>query len=265
MASTKVAILGAEGFVGRHLVRAMSDNSAIQVKSLARPKVDLTRPDTFEVIAGNVDCIVHAAGLIDGTREQLFNSNVAHVDALANHCERNSIRSLVYLSTGSVFGADAGIVMAGDPCNPVGPYAESKLEAEQLLRAAFKGRLNILRLFYPYGAGQREPRLLPRLLTAASNGTPVLCGDDGGPRLNLGHVDDLCRIIVDDFIVRQSETVLNNVASDIVMPLKDIFTSICQHVGRTPNLFCAGMKPETVSVPYGKGRWRKFEPFLIES
>jgi nucleoside-diphosphate-sugar epimerase len=261
----RVAVLGADGFVGRHLVRAMSKNTSIEVEPFARSRIDLTHPETLNVLSGGVDCVIHAAGLIDGTREELFSANVRHVEKLVRHCQETSIRSLIYLSTGGVYGVGAGLVTANSPCKAVGSYAESKLEAERLLRANFGGCLNILRLFYPYGADQREPRLLPRLLHAANNRQPVDCGEDGGPRLNLGHVDDLCKIVIDDFVVVQSQASLVNLASDVVLPLREIFTSICRYVGKPPNLLCSGLREETVSVPYGEGRWRKFEPSLLKS
>jgi nucleoside-diphosphate-sugar epimerase len=261
----RVAVLGAEGFVGRHLVRAMSKNTSIEVEPFARSRIELTRPEALNVLSSDIDCIIHAAGLIDGTREDLFSINVKHIEKLAWHCQENSIRSLIYLSTGGVYGVGAGLVTANSPCKAVGSYAESKLEAERLLRANFVGCLNILRLFYPYGADQRQPRLLPRLLHAANSGLPINCGEDGGPRLNLGHVDDLCKIIIDDFVLAQSELGFVNLASDVVLPLREIFTSICRYVGKSPNLRCSGLREETVSVPYGEGRWRKFEPSLLKS
>ena len=260
----RVAVLGADGFVGRHLVRAMSKNISIEVEPFTRSRIDLTRPETLSVLSSDTDCIIHAAGLIDGTREELFGVNVSHVERLVQHCKETSIRSLIYLSTGGVYGVSAGLVTANSPCKAVGAYAASKLEAERLLRASFGGYLNILRLFYPYGADQREPRLLPRLLHAANNGLPVDCGEDGGPRLNLGHVDDLCKIIIDDFVVARSQPSLVNLASDVILPLGEIFTSICRYVGRPPNLVCSGLRSETVSVPYGEGRWRRFEPSLLK-
>ena len=76
---------------------------------------------------------------------------------------------LVLVSSGAVYHGLRGPVTPTTPLTPLHPYAVSKLAAERLALAhAASGRLSdlvVLRLFHPFGPGERPTRLMPQFLT----------------------------------------------------------------------------------------------------
>jgi nucleoside-diphosphate-sugar epimerase/glycosyltransferase involved in cell wall biosynthesis len=76
---------------------------------------------------------------------------------------------LVLISTGAVYHGQRGLVTPATPLAPLHPYAVAKLAAEQLaLAQAVDGRLEslvVLRLFHPFGPGERTTRIMPQALT----------------------------------------------------------------------------------------------------
>ena len=254
-----VFIVGAAGFVGRALARTAARYDAIRTFSLAHSELDLERPETWFHIEGGADCLVHAAGRLDGNREQLFAANADHAADLAECLNAKSVRRLIYLSTGAVYGAVSGITTPATECRPESDYPQSKRAAERAFRDVYKGELRILRLYYPYGPGQAKPRLMPRLLDAVLREEVILCNRDGGPWLNLSHVDDLAGIILNDFILpKENGPAVVNLASDRIMSIAEIAGAMARHVGKPVRLAETGTQPSAPSVPYAPGRWRAF-------
>jgi 2-alkyl-3-oxoalkanoate reductase len=103
----KVAVIGASGFVGGHVVRYLRQHG-YAVRAVARRRhsldsaIEWRQADACEVYAmrdalSGCDCVVHAAL---GTNQEIVDS-VAPVYAAA---EANGMRRLVYISSGSVHG-----------------------------------------------------------------------------------------------------------------------------------------------------------------
>ena len=49
----------------------------------------------------------------------------------------------------------------------------------------------VVYLLFPYGPGQKKPRLIPRLINRIKNGEIVTLPEDGGPELSFIYIDDL--------------------------------------------------------------------------
>jgi nucleoside-diphosphate-sugar epimerase len=95
--------------------------------------------DLGEALDG-VDTVVHSAALVHqpgAPREAYARFNVDGVRALIAACRARGVRRVVNLSTIKVYGeTPAGAIDEDTPVAPESPYAATKLEAEQLLRAA---------------------------------------------------------------------------------------------------------------------------------
>lgn len=78
-------------------------------------------------------------------------------------------------------------------CEPINPYAASKLCATELLRAATRSRLLqgcVLRLPLVYGPGQSPSMLVPEIITKGLRGQPVEL-TSGTQRRRLAYVEDV--------------------------------------------------------------------------
>ena len=147
---SSVAITGATGFIGRHLVRELSRRGYLVRVLLRRPIDmqldcasavigDLARPQNLSAALQGVDAVVHSAGVAHGaTGVPEADHRILNAEAtrnLARAAQRVRVGRFVFLSsiraqTGAV--AD-GPVTEERPAAPTDAYGRSKLEAEQAL------------------------------------------------------------------------------------------------------------------------------------
>lgn len=152
----RVLVTGGNGFVGRSIVRKLADEKNWQVRASVRSESSIVDPAAERVLVNGlgmdtnwrralegVAYVVHTAGLSsvpptsDGVSE-LNRVNVSGTENLARQAADAGVRRFVFISTVKVHGESTGkgrpFLESDDPA-PTGPYAISKLEAEQSLSA----------------------------------------------------------------------------------------------------------------------------------
>jgi len=145
-----VALTGATGFIGRHLLADLTARG-YRVRVLLRRPVevppgaasavvgDLTRPINMAAALADVDAVVHSAGLahaMSGAPEDDYRTlNTQATARLAQAAERAGVRRFVFLSSirAQTGATAAGPVTEADPPLPTDPYGRSKREAELAL------------------------------------------------------------------------------------------------------------------------------------
>ncbi|WP_132250357.1 NAD-dependent epimerase/dehydratase family protein [Methylobacterium segetis] len=169
MSAPLVALTGATGFIGRHLLRSLSARG-FRVRVLLRRPVevpdgaasavvgDLTRPMNMAAALSDVDAVVHSAGIahpMSGAPEDDYRTlNTEATRRLAEAAARAKVRRFVFLSSiRAQCGAGAsGIVTEADEAAPTEAYGRSKLDAERALAEADLDWV-ALRPVLVYGAG----------------------------------------------------------------------------------------------------------------
>jgi nucleoside-diphosphate-sugar epimerase len=184
----KVAVTGATGFVGRHVVGALLARGVDVVATTREPErihvdddrlktVSLDITDTENVFArlGKPDVLLHLAwgGLpnyhLDLHLERELPRQMAFLDA----CARAGLRRLVVAGTCLEYGMQSGCLDENLPPAPITAYARAKdrLRAHlQALASAGGPQLTWLRLFYLYGSGQASTSLYSQLRAAVMSG-----------------------------------------------------------------------------------------------
>lgn len=166
-----VCLLGASGFVGRHvlaadpvpeggLVHALSRHPDRLAQGEGRARLrtfygDLRRPEMDEgfVVPGAV--VVNLAYLKGDDRKE----NIRAADHLVDRCIAGGARRLVHCSTAVVAGAvRQQTVDEQTDCRPVTAYERCKLAVEERLRERCEGRLDLglVRPTAVFGAGGRN-------------------------------------------------------------------------------------------------------------
>ena len=180
LAGRQLLVLGGSGFIGRHVCRVAAAAGATVTATHRRVlRRRLTPPgvryvhidlasDDLSTLAGHetaVWCIGrsdHREAWTDPVGELRRNSLV-----LARFLQVFRGR-LVLVSSGAVYHGLKGPVGPGSALAPLHPYAVSKLAAERLalanVSAGLLGGVVVLRLFHPFGPGERPTRLIPSLL-----------------------------------------------------------------------------------------------------
>ncbi len=217
----RVALLGASGFIGRWVARALSGQGADLVlivrdrhstELLADScgfhgeivEMDMSNATAisrlFERIRPAITFNLAGYGVDPSERDertmQAINVELVETVADAVAFTRNAAwhsQTLVQAGSALEYGSTRGELSEDSPANPVNEYGRSKLAATHALsrRGAETGlRAVTARLFTVYGPGEHRGRLLPSLIEAARNGTslPLTAGDQ---QRDFCYVDDV--------------------------------------------------------------------------
>jgi nucleoside-diphosphate-sugar epimerase len=200
-----VAVTGATGFIGGHLVRRLAarGDRVIAFGRRAAPELDELSGVTYirwELPGAltdppPVDAVVHCAGTVTdwGPEPVFFQVNVDGTKSVLRTFAR--ARRFVHLSTASVYDPLTSKRRVKEdapyPERYLNTYARTKMLAEVAVREACPDAV-ILRPHAVYGRG--ENKLLPRLLEARWCGTQIALGN-GRNRISVTHVDNLVHAI----------------------------------------------------------------------
>ncbi|TAN48235.1 MAG: complex I NDUFA9 subunit family protein, partial [Rhodospirillales bacterium] len=194
----RVLVLGANGFIGRHLVAALLSANQEVVAAVRKPdeirrrfpsvqaiKADLnldTLPDVWRTRLEGIDAVVNVAGILRRTAGQSLKA--VHVEgplALYVACQNQGVRRVIHISaTGADEKAGTG-------------FALSKHEAEERLKTLDLDWL-ILRPSLVYAQGSYGGTSLMRGLSALPFVIPL--PGNGDQLFQPLHADDLAKVVV---------------------------------------------------------------------
>lgn len=183
----RVAVTGANGYLGPHVVRALQ-TAGHQVVALGR-----TAPDTYSVsdvpfVAFDVlDESADLAALPGGVPEAIVHlawqdgfvhDSYAHVAQVSSHfrfltgAHEAGVRRVVVLGTMHEIGYWEGAITAETPTNPQSMYGIAKDALRRSLTRAFTGTdvLRWVRSYYITGDDRRNHSIFTKLLAAEARG-----------------------------------------------------------------------------------------------
>lgn len=192
----RVAVTGASGFVGRHLLRALRDRGPAPIAvARRRPEVDGVEhrgsdysPASLVSALAGADAVVHLAarraerGDPPWSITPYLGPNLELLEQLAEAAEQVGARRIVFASSRLVYPAGGGGPWReGRDEAPLNAYGLSKLFGERYLDAISAARgLSVVSLRFSalYGAGERTSPVLMRFVDLARRGEPLtLVGD----------------------------------------------------------------------------------------
>lgn len=242
----RVVVTGATGFVGQALVpRLLPDHEVFGlVRDGERPlpggaiplEGDLSAYDGLARLPDDADVVIHLAqgsGSYPDDARALFEVNAGSTSRLLDYSDRAGVRRFILASTGSVYALSPSPLSEDSPlAASLDFYALTKRVAEVLvLGRAASLEVAVLRLFAPYGPGQRG-RLIPRLIEAVRSGAPVTLRGGGAPRLNPIWIGDLVEILRQ--AVEGSGSGVVNVAGPRAVGIRDIALIAAAALGVEP-------------------------------
>ena len=245
-----VFVIGASGFVGRHVVRHLAGHG-LRVYATCRPgseppsstgiewvPTDLSADDTTAWPA-RYDALVYLAQSghwreFPAGAGDVVRVNVAAVQRAAEHARSAGAKQFVHMSSGTVY-AQTKEPAREDEFIPISAarsfYAASKLAAELLL-GSYAPYFSViqLRLFMPYGTGQNERMLLPLIVSKVRDGVSVDLHGPDGLTCNPVAVSDVAEAVRRCLTLDGSHTL--NLAGPEVLTLRQIAGMIGTAVGR---------------------------------
>ena len=217
---SKVLVTGGAGFIGSHLVEkllsreydvvVLDDLSKGVSKNLSKVshlikvvKADVSDASTVKEVLKGVDYVVHLAALVS-VQESIEKPSLYHeVNAIGTFnllqwSAKAGVKRFTFVSSCAVYGDPKSLpIKETDPVNPLSPYAESKLVAEEYCRAfsgQFKLGAAVLRLFNVYGPRQAYSEysgVITRFLERLRLRQPPVIYGDGEQTRDFVFVEDV--------------------------------------------------------------------------
>ncbi|WP_233234453.1 NAD-dependent epimerase/dehydratase family protein [Bordetella sp. LUAb4] len=213
-----VLVLGASGFVGANLFRAVAsvrqdvfavvqrekswrlddipDDRVIAVdltdNSSSKNLIDSIRPQTV------FDCVAYGAYSFEEDASKIYATNFQSLVNLVGLLSEKSISAFVHAGSSSEYGINSIAPAEGAACEPNSHYSVSKIAAESFLRYMGKQKgfpCTHLRLYSVYGPLEDTSRLVPNVLKSALAGKLPPFVDSRTSR-DFVHVDDVCRAFI---------------------------------------------------------------------
>lgn len=160
----RVLLLGADGFLGRHVAERLLADPAVQLTALGRSDDADVRFDLASgapgVLARFLDAVhpgvvINCAGTTRGGARELTRHNTVAVATVCEAMRRSQVDArLVQLGCGSEYGPSPQGASTGEDAvpRPGGPYGVSKLAATELVLSSGLDAV-VLRVFSPVGPG----------------------------------------------------------------------------------------------------------------
>jgi len=211
----RIAVTGRFGQIARSLVER-GPNANMEVLTLARPAVDLTRPhDLTDALAAlRPQAVVSAAAytavdLAESEPQLAYQINANGAEALARATALLQI-PIVHLSTDYVFdGTLDRPYREDDPPSPINVYGSSKLRGEQLVAAANPNHV-ILRTAWVYSPfGKNFARTM--LSLAGTREEVSVVSDQRGTPTNALDIADGIFTVLRNLIARPDDAAIRGV------------------------------------------------------
>ena len=216
-----VAVIGACGFIGSHLVDSLLSNGCrvlafsrsipglISKKSLQNPllslcEVDISNLTQLERKIANVDILIHLASSSIPSTSNLdpysdVTSNLLGSLNVLNAALENQIKKFIFISSGgTVYGLPSQIpILENHPTNPSCSYGIIKLAIEKyisLYRDLYGLQAISLRLANPYGERQRINAIqgvIPVFMSRALRSEPIEVWGDGTVVRDFVYISDV--------------------------------------------------------------------------
>jgi nucleoside-diphosphate-sugar epimerase len=276
-----VLLTGATGFVGRQVLRALSDRGA-SVRAVVREgKQDqLKAANGIESIVASrdlfaeenawwadvckgVDTVIHVAWHVDPTTYLRSSKNLDCLSgtlSLAKGAAQAGVRRFVGIGTCFEYDLTGGTLSVQTPLRPLTPYAGAKAAAfmafsqwlpEQKVEFAW------CRLFYLYGEGEDGRRLVPYLRAELTAGKPAELTSGKQVRDYLD-VREAGRMIVETALGAIQGPV--NICSGIPITVRQLAEQVADECGRR-DLLRFGARPDNlIDPPYVVGVRRELSP-----
>ncbi|GAB1367053.1 4,6-dehydratase LegB [Candidatus Cloacimonadaceae bacterium] len=222
MPKNKVAVTGADGFIGSHLTEFLL-GKGYQVRALAQYNSfnywgwleDIQETPNLEVVSGdirdpffcnsfceNMDVVYHLAALIAipysyVAPDSYVETNVKGTLNICQAARDAKVKKLLVTSTSEVYGTAQYIpIDEKHPLQPQSPYSASKIGADAIAMSFFNAfglPLTIVRPFNTYGPRQSARAVIPTIITQIASGMKEIKLGDTTPTRDFNFVADTCR------------------------------------------------------------------------
>lgn len=201
----KILITGAAGFLGTKVMALLKDDFELIGTDTGTAKgslkMDITKKDEVDFVFQKVkpDVVLHIAAMTDVDRcevekELAQNINVMGTKNIIDSCKKINAR-LVHISTDFVFNGGKGDYTEDDLPDPLSYYANTKLQAEELVkRSRLKWIVIRPEVLYGYNGDGSERSFVQWVYASLKQGKEIRVVDDQYNTPTL--VDDIANALI---------------------------------------------------------------------
>ena len=246
----KILITGINGFVGSNFTQKWSNKHTLYGIDIRQPKVEgvvqtFGWDELHEV--PNVDAIVHLAGKAHDTKneslaEDYFEINVGLTKRIFEHFLQSDAETFVFFSSvkAAKDSTEGKVLKENVVPEPIGPYGESKIKAEEYLLSklseveSLNKKLYIVRPCMIHGPGNKGN--LNLLYNVVSKGVPWPLGSYENRR-SFCSIDNIA-YVVEQLIVKENiENGIYHVCDDEALSTNELIALIAQSVNKSPRIW----------------------------
>lgn len=251
--SGTVLVTGATGFVGRQVLRTLAnqglptrvvirDGTEARLEALQGIDRVITTADLFTEdaqwwanVCDGIDTIIHAAWYAEPGKYLHSPKNMDCVLGtlyMARGAAMAGVRRVVGLGTCLEYDVRQGLLTVETPLNPSTPYAGAKAAAYTALASWLPTQgveFAWCRLFYLYGEGEDERRLVPYLRAKLEVGEPAEL-TSGNQIRDFLDVREAGRMIVSVALGARQGAV--NICSGVPITVRDFAHTIAEELGK---------------------------------
>lgn len=203
----KILITGGAGFLGLHLARFFSKKKYIvylldiaDFDKKEYPKnchfinADIRNKTLMYRYIKGIDFVIHAAAALPlWKNEEIMEINVGGTNNILKASFENKVKRVIYISSTAVYGVPKKHpIYESDKRVGVGPYGQSKIDAENLCFQYIKKGLNVTIIRPKTFLGTHRLGVFEILFDWIHDGKKIPVIGNGNNRYELLDVDDLC-------------------------------------------------------------------------
>lgn len=253
----KVAVTGADGFIGSHLVEELL-NRGYQVRALSQynsfnnwgwleeiaPREgldvwcgDVRDPEFCRRFTEDTDTIFHLAALIAIpysyiAPDSYVDTNIKGTLNICQAVKDHGNQRLLVTSTSEVYGTAQYVpIDEKHPRQPQSPYSATKIGADALALSfynAFDLDVTIVRPFNTYGPRQSARAIIPTIITQIASGVREIKVGDLTPTRDFNFVSDTCRGFIDIALSENTKGKEINIATGKETSMEEVFKTIAR-------------------------------------
>jgi nucleoside-diphosphate-sugar epimerase len=280
----KLLITGIHGFVGSNLVAALGYKFEIYGLDIVAPEKNGVKKtyswnDLDNGVVPQVDAIIHLAGKAHDTKNKsaadtYFKINTGLTQKIYDYFVASAASKFIFFSSVKA-AADfvPGDVLTEDVVpNPVGPYGESKIKAEQYIQSKpypDGKQVYILRPCMIHGPGNKGN--LNLLYSVVRKGIPWPLGSFDNKR-TFTSIDNLT-FVINGLLTKPVMSGIYHMADDDAVSTNHLIELICQSLGKKAHIWhvskglieCAAKVGNVLHLPLNSDRLNKLTENYVAS
>lgn len=203
MANQIIALIGGTGFIGRHLLDALTAQPTRVLVHRGQPswlsglpqvepvQGDIFDPSSLDRLLHGCNVLINLTGQVEGPVDRYLDVNVRGTLNLAQACVRQHVPRVMHASSALVYG-DVLNATENSLCHPFSPYATMKCAAEEIMRSLLGPTAQVMcfRLSNVYGPAQTKG-LIPYLVDCIRSRRRISIDADGAQTRDFVYVKDV--------------------------------------------------------------------------